>query len=129
MTAVKHDKEKPMMALIPASALEAEARVWGFGAKKYSAWNWTGGLMYTRILSALMRHTVAIMKGEDIDPETGELHAASIRCNAAMLIEFQTTGRTELDDRMSATQPKAPPVVCPVVVEYNNRGNTKKKGK
>lgn len=103
---VKFDNEKPMVALIPASALEEEAKVWTFGAKKYSPWNWSKGLTYTRVLSAILRHTLAIMRGEDIDPETGCLHAAAIRCNAGMLIEFIMTHRTDLDDRMYSDRDK-----------------------
>ena len=95
---VKHDGEKPAMGLLPPKALEEEAKVWTFGAKKYDAWNWTKGFKYTRIIGALLRHTTAIMRGEDVDPESGCLHAAHIRCCAAMLIEFH--GRKELDDRM-----------------------------
>lgn len=97
---IKYDSEKPVMALIPPLALEAEARVWSFGMKKYAAWNWTKGLKYTRIISALMRHLLEIMKGNDVDPETGELHAAHIRCCAAMLIEFTMQHRKDLDDRI-----------------------------
>jgi len=96
---VKDDSQKPMMALIPASALEEEAHVWTFGSKKYAPYNWLKGITYTRILSASFRHLTAIMRGEDIDEETGRMHAAAIRCNMAMLIEFHKTGRTELDDR------------------------------
>ena|ERR1700722_16157804 len=96
---VKHDQEKPIMALLPPEALEEEAWVWTFGAKKYGYWNWTKGLAYTRILSAILRHTMAIMKGEDTDPESGKLHAAHIRCCAGMLIKFQKDNRTDLDDR------------------------------
>jgi Domain of unknown function (DUF5664) len=104
--AIKHDDDKPLIALIPPSALEAEARVWTFGAKKYSKWNWNKGITYTRILSAILRHTMAIMKGENVDFQSGELHAAHIRCNAAMLIEFTMTNRVELDDRMDADRDK-----------------------
>ncbi len=96
---VKYDQEKPIMALLPAEALEEEAWVWTFGAKKYGYWNWKKGLVYTRIISAILRHTMAIMKGEDIDPESGRLHAAHIRCCAGMLISFQLAGRKDLDDR------------------------------
>lgn len=99
---IKYDQDKPLVALIPASALEAEARVWTFGMQKYAAFNWTKGLSYMRILSAILRHTMAIMRGEDVDAESGQLHAAHVRCCAAMLIEFTMTHRTELDDRMYA---------------------------
>src|SRR5260221_393357 len=96
---VKHDQEKPMLALIPPEALEEEGWVWTSGGQKYGMWNWTNGLVYTRIISAMLRHTMAIMRGEDIDPESGRLHAAHIRCCAGMLIKFQKDNRTDLDDR------------------------------
>lgn len=96
---IKHDNEKPMLALIPPRALEEEGHVWTFGAKKYGNWNWKKGLAYTRIISAMLRHTLALMRGEDIDSESGRHHAAHIRCCAGMLLEFHFTGRIELDDR------------------------------
>lgn len=102
MSGAKYDNKKPMMALIPPTALEEEAWVWTFGAQKYDKWNWNKGLEFTRILSALMRHTNALVKGQDIDPESGRHHGAHIRCCAAMLIEYYNAGRYELDDRMES---------------------------
>ena len=99
MSGVKHDQEKPMVGLIPSRAAEEEGYVWGMGAKKYSMHNWRGGLTVLRICGAILRHTFAIMRGEDIDPESGRHHGAHIRCDAAMLIEFYYEGRTDLDDR------------------------------
>lgn len=96
---LKYDDGKPLLALVPARALEEEAKVWTFGANKYGTWNWKKGLVITRIMSALLRHAFAIMRGEDIDPESGCHHAAHIRCCAAMLIEFHYANRKELDDR------------------------------
>ena len=104
--ALKYDGDKPMVALIPPRALEAEARVWSYGARKYSSWNWTKGIVFSRIVSAMLRHTLEIMKGNHIDPETGEYHAAAIRCNAGMLIEFLEPTRTELDDLMYSDRDK-----------------------
>lgn len=106
-TGVKHDQEKPLMALMPASALEEEGMVWTFGARKYGNWNWSKGIAYTRVISAIFRHLMAIMRGEDIDSESGLLHAAHIRCNAGMLIEFHKQGRTDLDDRNKDASTKA----------------------
>jgi hypothetical protein len=93
----KFDENKAPLALIPPEAVEEEGRVWGMGAKKYGQHNFRSGICYTRILSALLRHTYAIIKGEDRDQESGLLHAAHVRCCAAMLIVF--SGREDLDDR------------------------------
>lgn len=97
---VKHDSGKPMMALVPAIAIEQEALAWTFGQRKYGTWNWCKGLLYTRILSALLRHTFALVRGEDVDPESGLHHGAHIRCCAGMLIYFWSKKRVDLDDRM-----------------------------
>lgn len=96
---VKHDGGKPLLALIPAHAIEEEGKVWTFGANKYGNHNWRKGLTYVRILSALLRHAFALVRGEDLDPESGLHHGAHIRCNAGMLVDFYYEGRTELDDR------------------------------
>lgn len=101
MAGQKFDDNKVPLALIPPEAEEEEARVWAAGAAKYGAHNFRGGLSYLRILSALRRHTSAIIRGEDRDPETGCLHAAHIRCCAAMLIVFKD--RVDLDDRWKPT--------------------------
>lgn len=115
---VKHDQEKPMMALIPARAAEEEAWVWTFGARKYGLHNWRRGLTYMRIVSAILRHTYAILRGEDIDPESGKLHAAHIRCDAGMLIEFYLDGRNDLDDRHTYEKPEASPKISIPEVDF-----------
>jgi hypothetical protein len=94
---IKYDELKSPLALIPPEAIEEEANVWGMGAKKYGLYNFRKGIVYTRIISALLRHTFAILKGEDIDPESGYHHAAHIRCCAGMLLVFKN--RKDLDDR------------------------------
>jgi hypothetical protein len=105
MSGIKHDTDKAPIALIPHEALVAEAQVWGFGAKKYGLNNWRGGLSVLRICNALLRHTVAIISGEDIDPESGLPHAAHVRCCAGMLIAF--LDRKDLDDRFKNPPPES----------------------
>lgn len=96
----KADNNKPDMSLIPAAAAIEEAHVWTFGKKKYDAYNWHKGIVYSRILSALERHLTLLKAGQDFDYENGFHNAAAIRCCSAMLIQFTMEGRTELDDRM-----------------------------
>lgn len=95
----KHDTEKPKTNLIPSEAIEQEAWIFTFGATKYGDYNWTKGINYSRIISAAMRHLLAINRGEDVDPESGRPHAAHVRANMAFLLQFMKENRTELDDR------------------------------
>ena len=98
MSGTKHDQGKPDLTLIPRSALEAQARVMGFGARKYGRDNYRQGFPYTRLLAAALRHITAFNDGEDQDPESGESHLAHALCCIAMLIECQRLG-TASDDR------------------------------
>jgi hypothetical protein len=101
MTATKFDGGKPPLGLIPRSALVAEAQVLGFGAEKYGKNNWRGGMAWTRLSDAALRHLTAWIEGEDTDPETGLSHLAHARCCLAFLIEYQEKGLGD-DDRYHA---------------------------
>ncbi len=59
---VKHDQGKPRMDLLDADASEGLAAVLTFGANKYAAYNWRGGLQYSRLIAALLRHLMAIQR-------------------------------------------------------------------
>jgi len=85
---VKFDKEKTRQDLVPAFAQEQFAKVLTFGAKKYAPHNWENGMKWSRIIGAILRHTFAILRGEDYDPETGLLHSAHIMCEASFLTEY-----------------------------------------
>lgn len=95
---VKHDQEKPDMALLSSIAMTRIAEVMSYGKKKYSAHNWRGGILYGRLLAACLRHVFAFLGGESVDPETGLSHLAHASCCLMMLLEFETT-RPDLDDR------------------------------
>jgi hypothetical protein len=109
--AVKHDAFKPPLGLIPKSALDEEAAVFGFGAKKYDAHNWRKGMPWSRLISAAMRHLVDFNDGQDFDKESG-LHAlAHVRACCGFLIEYMVT-HPELDDRF-----KRPAPIVPIATE------------
>ena len=95
---VKFDTDKPRLELISPVAIEELAKVLAFGAKKYSAYNWSKGIVYTRILAAILRHTFAYMRGESKDPETGLSHIAHVMCNCMFLLHFERF-RPDMDDR------------------------------
>lgn len=94
----KYDADKPQLALIPALAIIELGKVMTMGAQKYEADNWRKGITYRRIVSAALRHLLAISDGEDVDPESGLNHAAHVMANMAFLIEFYKK-HPELDDR------------------------------
>src|SRR6188768_3731582 len=84
----KYDSGKPPMGLISSVAQTEEAKVLAFGAQKYDAHNWRGGMKWSRVYDAVQRHLVAWNAGEDIDPETGLSHLAHARCGLGFLIDY-----------------------------------------
>lgn len=97
-TGVKHDSEKPRVDLLSSIALIEIAKVMTFGAKKYAAHNWRGGIAWSRVLGAALRHLLAFLGGQDKDPETGLSHLAHLGCCVMFLLEYEVT-HPELDDR------------------------------
>jgi hypothetical protein len=98
LTGKKFDNEKPRWELLPSAPLGAIASVLTFGAKKYDAHNWRGGIEYSRLIGAAYRHLSAFNDGEDIDPESGLSHLAHLGCCVLFLLEQEAKG-TGLDDR------------------------------
>lgn len=97
----KLDGGKPRTDLLDPLALEGIARVLAFGASKYAAHNWRGGISYSRLIGAALRHTFAILKGEDNDPESGLPHVDHLGCCWMFLSNMMKT-RPDLDDRWKA---------------------------
>lgn len=95
---IKYDQEKPRVDLLDPLALEGLAAVLGFGAKKYAAHNWRGGISYSRLIGAALRHLFAILHGEDNDPESGYPHVDHLGCCWMFLSNMMKT-RKDLDDR------------------------------
>jgi len=98
---IKNDDDKTQLELIPPDATEGIGKVLTFGAKKYAPYNWAKGINYSRIIGAIKRHLLAIERKEDIDPESGLLHADHIACNVAFLQTYMRHSYqyAEFDDR------------------------------
>ncbi len=97
----KHDDGKPPMALLSSVFLEEVSKVLAFGAKKYDPWNWKGGFVWSRVISAVLRHIFSWLKGEDKDPETGLSHLAHASCGLMFLVDFEVN-KIGTDDRYKA---------------------------
>jgi hypothetical protein len=94
----KFDDLKPQMDLLCPIAMEELAGVLTMGAKKYGKWNWSKGILFSRILAAILRHTFAYMSGQTLDPESGRSHMAHVMCNCMFILRFEKL-RKDLDDR------------------------------
>lgn len=88
---IKYDKGKPRMCEMIqdfAEPLEEVAKVWAFGADKYSKGNWRYVLEgEERYSNALMRHLLA-EQNRAIDLESGLYHAAHVAWNALARLYF-----------------------------------------
>lgn len=85
---VKADDGKLEWSLMPFDELEDVVKVLQNGAKKYSVDNWKKCDNPDRYKNALMRHTVAYMKGEKVDKEDNISHLAHAVCNCLFLMWF-----------------------------------------
>jgi len=91
---------KPPLGLVPKALLWGVGRALGYGAKKYAANNWRRGMAWNEPASALLRHFMAWLEGEDIDPESGLHHLDSVGANLAFLMHMIADERYKhLDDR------------------------------
>jgi hypothetical protein len=98
--AVRYDAGKPRVDLIPAEFIEALARHYGVGAKKYAERNWEKGMSFSRCYASAMRHMLAFWRGEEIDEETGTPHVIAAAWNMAALHYYGVKG-LGTDDRPS----------------------------
>ncbi|MEM6902539.1 MAG: dATP/dGTP diphosphohydrolase domain-containing protein [Pseudomonadota bacterium] len=86
---VKHDDGKLPWHLLPIDALEEVVKVLQFGAAKYTANNWRGGMQWSRLIRAASGHIFAYYRGEDSDPETGYSHLAHAVCCLLFLLSLR----------------------------------------
>jgi hypothetical protein len=103
--------KKVPLSLVPMAALVEEAMAFAEGARKYGEFNWRNKAVRRRVyLEAILRHALAALAGEDIDPDTivrdragrvvfpGVSHEAKIRAGAGIVIDAKRIGNL-IDDR------------------------------
>ena len=101
MQGIKYDDGKAPMNLLDRYALEQLASVLAHGAVKYAPENWRGGIHYSRLIAATLRHMMAVSDGEDYDQESQLPHAAHAMCSLMFLL-WMMRNRPDLDDRWRA---------------------------
>ncbi len=98
----KEDKGKLRYDLLPPYALDELAKVYTYGANKYTDNNWRKGMKWGRIYAALMRHLWKFWAGEDRDKESGILHLSHALWGVVTLLEYCDNGPRyySFDDRI-----------------------------
>lgn len=66
--------------------------------KPYPMWNWAKGMPWSVPTACAVRHLLAILRGEENDPETNLPHRGHAMCNLIMLAQYERT-YPEGDDR------------------------------
>ena len=94
----KYDQDKSRVELVDSEFIEGLGRVMAFGANKYAAHNWRKGIAISRICGGAMRHLLAILRGEDLDGESGLPHVHHLGC-CVMFLSWMLVHRPDLDDR------------------------------
>lgn len=80
--------KKSPISLVPPSAIIHMAEAFKEGAAKYGGYNWRTKHVQAMIyLDAILRHTLALVDGEDIDPESGKHHLDGVMASAAVYID------------------------------------------
>lgn len=95
--ALRYNTGKPQLTQVEPGFIEGIAKVLEFGAQKYGRDNWRKGQPVTKLLDSCLRHVFALVKGEDLDQESGQPHWAHACCNLMML--SAQGDREDLDDR------------------------------
>lgn len=69
-------------------AMQHVIKVWELGEIKYARYNWMKGMPWSEAINSAQRHVMCMFKGEELDPDSGQHHAAHFICNAMMMLHF-----------------------------------------
>lgn len=95
--------KEPQLGWGDPEALIELGRVYGYGAQKYDPTNYRKGYKWSLSANALLRHFLAWLGGESIDPESGKHHLAHAAWHCLTLITFEKRGLGNDDIRWSNT--------------------------
>lgn len=99
-TGQKKDDGKPALDLIDPYFLEGVGHVLTFGAKKYELNQWQRGMAIGKAMAGVLRHCMAILRGEYTDPESGRQHTEHAACGLMFIHYFiRNNMLTTPDDR------------------------------
>ena len=89
--------QKPKWSQVDFKSLEPMVQVLEYGEIKYSKMNWKKGLPATEIIESLLRHTFAMLGGEELDKESGLPHIGHLLSNG-MFLSYVLKEKPEFND-------------------------------
>lgn len=98
---LRHNEGKLEWSLVDFKSLEPMVRTLqqAYKSGDYPKDNWKIGMELEEVLNSLMRHTVALMDGEEYDRKSGLHHIGHIMCNC-MIYEYH---RRKLEDEENSS--------------------------
>jgi hypothetical protein len=102
---MKQIEGKVRYDLIPAESMELFARAMEYGARQHVQDDWREGkgMPWSWLLGAVLRHTWAVLRGEDLDRDSRLPHMAHVMASAAMLLYYWSyPKRYDKDDRFQS---------------------------
>lgn len=96
-SAKRYNSGKPRYDYLEPDWLLALAKVAEFGASKYGVRNYRKGLAEEDLVRAILSHTVARMRGETMDAESGLPHASHAAWNALELMRQHDLPNNPID--------------------------------
>ena len=88
--ALRYNEGKLDWTLLDFDSIAPAVKVMTFGATKYARENWKLPCDDPKQhIQSAIRHLLAITKGEEVDPESGERHSGHVICNM-MMYNFHT---------------------------------------
>lgn len=107
----QYGDKKRAVALVPPALTLGAAKAFAEGAAKYGPFNWrVNHVENMTYINAIMRHAMAYLDGENVDPEsvTGKLHLEGIAACVGILLDSTYHGIL-IDNR---PQPGPAPDLC-----------------
>lgn len=105
--AERRNAGKPRWRLVDFESLLPLLDALENGVVEYGLDNWKQGLSVTECLESCLRHTMAALDGERLDPKSGKPHTGHAMANL-MFVEYMLRKRPEFDDCFAPRSEEVP---------------------
>lgn len=102
----RFNQNKLQWTLMNSKAMEPMIQVLMYGAQKYDRDNWLKACpKRLDLMDSLERHSLKIIAGESIDPESGLPHIGHLMCNAMFYSYWEQKTSGQFEDYVDIDQP------------------------